>query len=303
MDRNGTTGSIVLLGSSGMLGQELLSVCEPLGGSFHAFADSEALDVSNRSAVLAAMASIRPTVILNATAYTNVDGAETEREKASRVNGDGPRNLAEAARIHGALLVHYSTDYVFSGEGRRPYAVCDPESPVNWYGESKLRGERAVREVGCRHLILRTSWLYAPHGRNFVQTILHHARTASELKVVTDQRGRPTLAADLARMTCQLIRCGVEGTFHVANSGDCSWFEFAGAIVDEAGFPCRIIPVETREFPRPAHRPQYSVLDLSKTASMLGQPRHWRDALSECMRIILNDHVPSASSAVRAPSN
>lgn len=291
-------GTVVLLGSSGMLGQELISACPELAKRMVAFADSTALDVTDEAAVRAALVPLKPAIIINATAYTNVDGAESDRDQAARVNGDGPGILARIAVEQGALLVHYSTDYVFNGEGRRPYAVTDPTDPVNWYGATKLAGEVAIRRSGCRHLIIRTSWLYAPHGRNFVQTILQHAAAKPELRVVMDQRGRPTLAADLAEMTCRLIHRGAEGTFHATNSGDCSWFEFAEAIVDEAGLACRVLPIETNEFPRPARRPRFSVLDLSGTTNLIGQPRHWLDALRACLREILPgaaNHLPTAA--------
>lgn len=281
----------VIIGSSGMLGQELLSVCRAEGGCPVTFADSQALDLTDAPAVRSAMKDARPEVIINAAAYTNVDLAEAEHERARAedVNHHAVGRLAEVARELGAVLVHYSTDYVFNGESTVPYPVDQPGDAINWYGETKRRGEEAIRAVGGEHLIIRASWLFAPHGRNFVKTIIDLAAVRGVLRVVTDQRGRPTLCADLAQMTCRLLRAGARGTFHGANEGDCSWFELAEAVVELAGLPCRVEPTVTAEFPRPARRPRFSVLDLSATTDRIGFGRHWRDALAECVDIILHD--------------
>lgn len=288
-----SSSRVVVLGSSGMLGQELLAAGRAAGWSVSVFADSSALDLTDHAAVREALERIRPTAILNATGYTNVDQAETDGDRADAVNHVAVGNLAVVARDLSATLVHYSTDYVFSGEASVPYAIDAPTGPINRYGHTKLAGEHAVRRSGCDHLIIRTSWLFAPHGSNFVNTILRLASERDSLRVVTDQRGRPTLCADLARSTCQLLKAGARGTLHGTNEGDCSWFEFAEAIVEQADLKCRIEPTVTAEFPRPAKRPRFSVLDLTATNDLIGFGRHWRDALADCLDIVLNDGRPA----------
>lgn len=280
---------LVLLGSSGMLGQELLSACRARGCSPITFADSTVLNVTDHEAVREELFAIRPSVIINATGYTNVDQAEAEHDRAAAVNHGAVANLANIAREIDATLVHYSTDYVFDGEASLPYAVDATTAPLNMYGRTKLDGERAIVESGCEYLIIRTSWLYAPHGTNFVNTILRLASERESLRVVTDQRGRPTLCADLAQITCRLLDAGARGVMHGTNEGDCSWFEFAEAIVETAGLDCRIEPTVTAEFPRPARRPRFSVLDLTEANDLIGFGRHWRDALADCIDIVLHD--------------
>lgn len=280
---------LVLLGSSGMLGQELLSACRARGCSPITFADSTVLNVTDHDAVREELFAIRPSVIINATGYTNVDQAEAEHDLAAAVNHGAVANLANIARELDATLVHYSTDYVFDGEANLPYAVDATTAPLNMYGRTKLNGERAIVKSGCEYLIIRTSWLYAPHGANFVNTILRLASERESLRVVTDQRGRPTLCADLAQITCRLLDAGARGVMHGTNEGDCSWFEFAEAIVETAGLDCRIEPTVTAEFPRPARRPRFSVLDLTEANDLIGFGRHWRDALADCIDIVLHD--------------
>lgn len=280
---------LVLLGSSGMLGQELLSACRARGCSPITFADSTVLNVTDHDAVREELFAIRPSVIINATGYTNVDQAEAEHDLAAAVNHGAVANLANIARELDATLVHYSTDYVFDGEANLPYAVDATTAPLNMYGRTKLDGERAIVKSGCEYLIIRTSWLYAPHGANFVNTILRLASERESLRVVTDQRGRPTLCADLAQITCRLLDAGARGVMHGTNEGDCSWFEFAEAIVETAGLNCRIEPTVTAEFPRPARRPRFSVLDLTEANDLIGFGRHWRDALADCIDIVLHD--------------
>lgn len=276
-----------------MLGQELLSVCRAHGSSPITFADSSVLDLTDHERVQRELTSIRPAVILNATGYTNVDQAESEGDRADAVNHLAVANLADIAAQLGATLVHYSTDYVFDGTASVPYVTDAKTNPINRYGASKLAGEQAIQSSGCEHLIIRTSWLYAPHGGNFANTILRLAAERESIRVVTDQRGRPTLCSDLAQLTCRLLDAGARGLFHGTNEGDCSWFEFAEAIVESAGLSCRVEPTVTAEFPRPARRPPFSVLDLSETNEAIGYGRHWRDALAECIDIVLNDGRPA----------
>ena len=270
-----------IIGSSGMLGQALMADCKARGIEAWGYAGRRALDVTDGDAVCKSLR--RAHVVINASGYTDVDGAESDPEAAMRVNHLGPANLARACRDTDALLVHYSTDYVFPGVTSSVNRVDDKPNPCNVYGLSKLAGERAIREVGCRHLIVRTSWLFAPYGRNFVRSILAEATRRPVLKVVADQTGRPTSCRDLAEMTFDLIEAGAQGTFHVANRGRCTWYEFAREIVDRIGSPCQLSPCKTSEFPRPAKRPAFSVLDLGETIKVIGKPRHWRPALRECL--------------------
>jgi dTDP-4-dehydrorhamnose reductase len=216
-------------------------------------------------------------------AYTDVDGAETDEARATAVNGAGVGHLARACREAGALLVHFGTDYVFSGDAKTPYPVDAPVDPRTAYGRSKAAGERALRESGAEHLYLRTSWLYAPWGKNFVRTIAALGRTRPELKVVDDQRGRPTSAEVLVQTTFALLARGARGFFHATDGGDCTWFELARAVVEGTGGSAQVLPCTSAEFPRPAPRPAYSVLELTRTEALLGPMRPWRETLRDVL--------------------
>ncbi len=266
-----------------MLGRSLQVVGARRGVGVDCIPDESHLDITDGDAVQSLLASAGPTVVINAAGFTDVDGAEGDPETADRVNHLGPANLAQSCRDIEALLVHYSTDYIFDGTASRPYRVDDPPNPVSCYGRSKWAGEQAIVRSGCRHLILRSSWLYAAHGRNFVRTILDLAAQRPVLDVVDDQKGRPTLCDDLAELTWRFLESGAEGTWHACNDGACSWYELAGAVVESAALNCTIRPCATSDHPRPARRPAFSVLDIDATADLLGRPRHWRDALKDCM--------------------
>jgi dTDP-4-dehydrorhamnose reductase len=222
-------------------------------------------------------------VVINCAAYTDVDGAEKHEADADAVNATGVENLARRCRDTGALLVHYSTDYVFDGLATTPYKVDEPRRPQNAYGRSKARGEEALERSGCAYLMIRTSWLYAPWGKNFVDTIAKLASEKPELRVVNDQRGRPASAEYLAERSLALLEKDARGTFHVTDGGECTWFEFASAIVAATGGKARLQPCTSAEFPRPATRPAYSVFDLSRTEALIGPSRHWRDNLADVL--------------------
>jgi dTDP-4-dehydrorhamnose reductase len=217
------------------------------------------------------------TSVINCSAYTDVDGAETHEAEATAINGAGVGLLAAHCRRLGAALVHFSTDYVFDGRATSPYTVDHPISPVNAYGRSKAAGEQAIRDSGCEHLIVRTSWLYAPWAKNFVLTMLGLGREKESLRVVSDQVGRPTSAQYLARRSLELLECGARGTFHVTDGGSCSWHELASMVIEASGSTCRVDPCTSEEFVRPAKRPPYSILDLSKTEALLGPSTDWRE--------------------------
>jgi dTDP-4-dehydrorhamnose reductase len=250
--------------------------------------------VTDRDAVRAAVASTEPDLVLNAAAYTQVDAAESEADLAARVNAEGPAWLAEACAADGVPLIQISTDYVFDGRSRRPYRPEDSTNPLSVYGRTKWEGEQAVRERLPQHLIVRTSWVYAPHGRNFFRTMTRLAREQATLRVVADQRGCPTLAADLARALVGAAAGAMErpdrwGTYHFCNAGETTWHGFASAIV--AGLASQpevvarsVLPITTSDHPRPAVRPAYSVLDTTSWTAAFGlPPRPWQEALADAL--------------------
>lgn len=223
-------------------------------------------------------------LVINCAAYTDVDGAESRYDLASAINAAGVAQLALRCKTIGAKLVHYSTDYVFDGQATTPYRVDHPRQPVNAYGRSKAAGELAVEQSGCDYLLIRTSWLYAPWGKNFVRTITRLARQRPQLKVVADQFGRPTSAQHLAAMSLALLEHQVSGTYHVTDGGQCSWHQFATVVAAAANPACRVNPCTTAEYPTPARRPAYSVLDLSKTEALLGSMPPWQSNLADVLR-------------------
>jgi len=223
-------------------------------------------------------------LVVNAAAWTDVDGAEEHENRATAANAEAVERIARRCTEMDAVLVSYSTDYVFAGDGDSPYRVDGPVSPVNAYGRSKAEGERRLRAVGSEHLLIRTSWVYAPWGKNFVRTIRGLARDRDELRVVDDQRGRPTSAQHLASGSLELYLKGGGGVWHLCDDGECSWHELACAIIDHDGSACRVDPCTSAEFPRPAKRPGYSTLDLTETIDLIGRPGHWCENLRSVLR-------------------
>jgi len=253
-------------------------------------------DLVDPSGIAAFVQAARPDVIINAAAYTAVDLAETERDAAFAINADSVGALAKIAASLDALLVHYSTDYVFDGSSSTPYREDDPVAPANTYGASKLAGEEAIRSNGCRHLILRTAWVYGPTGKNFFLTILRLAAERRELGIVADQIGCPTSTLWLADATAQILsgsaaeEATLRVTAHAVCAGQCSWFDFANAIVDGAkergeDLACETIkPLTTADYPTPAARPAYSVLDTTRLRQTFSvTPLDWRDALDRVL--------------------
>jgi dTDP-4-dehydrorhamnose reductase len=214
--------------------------------------------------------------VINCSAFTDVDGAETREAEATAINGAGVALLAAHCKRLGATLVHFSTDYVFDGKATTPYAVDHEISPVNAYGRSKAAGEAAIRASGCEHIIVRTSWLYAPWAKNFVLTMEALGRSQQSIRVVNDQVGRPTSAQYLAERSLALLERGARGTFHVTDGGSCSWHELASAVIAATGSACRVDACTSEEFVRPAARPAYSILDLSETETVIGPSIDWR---------------------------
>ena len=271
---------ILVVGSNGMLGRDLMQV---LAGDVRGV-DIEEIDITSFESTRRVLLTLKPGIVVNCAAYTDVDGCESNRERAMQVNGEGVAHLAMAAREIGARLVHVSTDYVFDGNKESPWLEDDPVNPLSVYGESKLAGEMNARMV-ADHLIVRTQWLYGLHGKNFVETMLRLGSEKKELAVVNDQIGSPTWTVDLSLAMKSLIDRGCRGTYHAANAGFCSWNGFAGAIFEEAGLDVTVKPMSTPELGRPAARPLYSVLDCSKLAEDTGfRPEPWRDALRKYLR-------------------
>jgi dTDP-4-dehydrorhamnose reductase len=265
---------ILLTGRNGQVGYELERTLAPLG-DVCAF-DHKQLDLADPIAIISRVREVKPDVIVNAAAYTAVDQAEKDVEQAMLVNAAGPGFLAAEAKAVGALLVHYSTDYVFDGTKTTPYTEDDATNPLSVYGKSKLAGEKAIQAAGGRHLILRTSWVYGPRGKNFFLTMLRLAREREELRVVNDQHGAPTSSIALAGATVEILqRHGTDahGLFHLTASGETTWFGFTEAIIHlaRATLPHapRVVPIATAEYPTPAVRPRYSVLDCTKASRSL----------------------------------
>lgn len=281
---------ILLTGAGGQLGATLKLALAHLG-EVAAF-DKAMLDITDADAVVRTCRDIAPQVIVNAAAHTAVDKAESEPALAHAVNARAPGILAGEATRLGALLVHYSTDYVFDGAKRAPYVETDPVAPLGVYGASKLEGERAIAASGCAHLILRTSWVYAPHGKNFLLTMLRLAETREELRVVDDQRGAPTSCALLAAETARLLSLpqvhSARGLYHLTAGGEVTWCGFARAIFERRARAGQRVPrvtaIATSEFPTPARRPAYSVLGNAQLAADFAwrQPS-WEAGLDEAL--------------------
>lgn len=288
---------LLLLGGNGQVGRELRRSLRAIGDVVVATRDGVGADAMADFDVKASLsglvARIAPDVVVNAAAHTAVDKAEADADAAFRINAEAPETLARACTASGALLVHYSTDYVFDGGATRPYREEDATAPLGVYGASKLAGEEAIRASGARHVILRTAWVYAAHGRNFLLTMLRLAAERDELRVVADQVGAPTPASWIADATAAVLRQGVagSGTWHLTAGGQTSWHGFADAIVDEAHAlgliprKPRVVAIPTSDYPTPAKRPAYSVLDTASLRRDFGIfPPDWREGLHTTLR-------------------
>lgn len=286
---------ILITGSKGQLGSELKKILKiqesELGAISDIFkssyidcVDVEELDITDKEAVTAYVKNFKPNIIINCAAYTNVDGCEKNKDDAFRVNAIGARNMAIAAEKVNTKLVHISTDYVFAGDGSKPYREFDRPNPQNVYGASKYLGEQYVRDFCSRYFIVRTSWLYGYVGKNFVKTIMKAGRERSSLKVVNDQIGNPTNAVDLAYHVLKIATTEEYGIYHCSGTGECSWFDFASKVIEYAGIKAIVSPCTTEEYPRPAKRPAYSVLDnMMLRCTVEDEMRPWQDALKYFM--------------------
>jgi dTDP-4-dehydrorhamnose reductase len=289
---------VLVTGCRGQVGTEVVRALQDIA-EVRAH-DRSTLDLADTASLAARVREARPQVIVNAAAYTAVDQAETDEARAHLVNGEAPGILGEEARRAGAVLLHFSTDYVFDGSKAGPYVEDDPTAPLNAYGRSKLAGERSIAASGCDHVILRTSWVYGPHGKNFMLTMLRLAATREELRIVDDQRGAPTSSLQLAALTRELLapRGSLEanslerlrsgrGTYHATAAGETTWFGFAQAIFETAtGLPRRprLVPIASSEYPTPARRPANSVLSNERLARAFGaRIPPWREGLAQSL--------------------
>jgi dTDP-4-dehydrorhamnose reductase len=269
---------LLVTGAGGMLGHDVVSEAESRGHEVVGLARAD-LDITDATAVRAAVRDATPDAVVNCAAWTDVDGAEEREDEATAVNGAGAGHVAQACAATGALCVQVSTDYVFEGHGRAPFVEHDPTAPINAYGRSKLNGETAVAEAGPKHIIVRSSWLFGSHGRNFVATMLALGDERDEVRVVSDQIGCPTYTCHLADALVDLAGTEAYGIHHVAGAGACSWHKFAVEIFRQAGVECRVDPATTAEMDRPARRPAYSVLQSARSDSVVLP--EWRDGLHD----------------------
>jgi dTDP-4-dehydrorhamnose reductase len=282
--------NILVTGAKGQLGSDLRDISGNYNHRFF-FTDIEELDITRREAIQQYLVSEKIQCIINCAAYTAVDKAESEPETARLINEDAVRNLAETAAAMGIFMVHTSTDYVFAGDGSRPYTEEDDVNPQSVYGHTKLGGERAMIASEVNGIIVRTSWLYSSHGNNFVKTMMRLAREIGALRVISDQAGTPTYSHDLAKAILDILpqAMSIKGTeiFHYSNSGETNWYEFAVAITRLAGIPCTVTPITTAEYPTAAKRPQYSILSKQKIISRFGITiPQWHDSLSDCIKLL-----------------
>ncbi|MGD0348629.1 MAG: dTDP-4-dehydrorhamnose reductase [Terracidiphilus sp.] len=293
---------ILIVGNAGQLGRELEKIFAGFGSIVGV--DRESVDLAAPAQTRELVRRVSPDIILNAAAYTAVDRAESERDLAYAINEGAPRVLAEEARKRNAILVHYSTDYVFDGGKSSPWVETDAPGPLNVYGASKLAGERAVENIGGKFLIFRTSWVYGPHGNNFLLTMLRLARERDRLSIVDDQIGGPTTSIELARATHSIVtgilagRLGAPedwaGLYHMTCGGSVSWFGFAQAIFARSAEklaikPPTLTPISTKDYPTPAARPRYSVLSNAKLHARFGvELSSWESALEETLQALRN---------------
>lgn len=280
--------NILITGCKGQLGTEINKIAST--GTCHNwfFTDVDTLDICDEQAVENYFSTNDIQVCINCAAYTAVDKAEDEPELALKINAKAPQILAQTCKKHDTLLVHVSTDYVFSGNGSSPYQENEPVAPQSVYGSTKAEGEKLIRESGCNYFIIRTAWLYSATGKNFVKTMLMLADTRDEINVVCDQKGTPTWAYDLAEMLIHIVnRNGlkpVHETFHFTNEGIITWYDFTVAIMEIAGKTCKVNPITTDQYPAKAHRPAYSVLDKTKIKAYTNRAiPFWRDSLVKCI--------------------
>lgn len=277
---------ILITGANGQLGTELHEILEREFPGQTLYTDVQELDLTNAKAVDSYVANNEITHIVNCAAYTAVDRAEEEKMLCAAVNTDAVKNLAMAADANGAKIIHISTDYVFDGTNHRPYRESDKVNPISQYGTTKRKGETLLLALAPQAIIIRTAWLYSSHGKNFVKTMLRLADSQPEIKVVCDQIGTPTFARDLARAVVKVLQSHqwVPGIYHFTDEGAASWYDFAKAIFRIAGKDVKVTPIPTEDYPTPASRPSYSILDRTRIKATYGiEIPHWEEALADCL--------------------
>jgi dTDP-4-dehydrorhamnose reductase len=268
---------LLVLGAGGMLSTALVQELATRRCETIALSETDC-DITNYSNCVEAIRGVQPRTVINCAAYTDVDGAESRRELAHAVNAIGSRHVAEAAGASEVRCVYISTDYVFDGRKDEPYIESDPTNPVNAYGESKAVGEKECAANAPEHAIIRSSWLYGPHGRNFVLTVLRLAAEGKPLRVVADQVGSPTYTRDFARAIADIALGSETGFFHVTNSGSCSWYELAQAVLENTGSTTEVVPITSAEYKAAARRPINSRMASTRPGAFAALP-HWKDAL------------------------
>jgi dTDP-4-dehydrorhamnose reductase len=293
------TKTIIVTGGSGQLGQSIRSLVGSDSGYLYLFPNREELNLNDCASIDAFFAGKEFDLIINCAAYTAVDQAEAEPELADQINHMAVNKLAKMVASRQARLIHISTDYVFAGENFKPYIESDKVAPQGEYGFSKLRGEQAIESLMPNNaLIIRTSWVYSAFGNNFVKTMLKLASQRDELNVIYDQVGTPTYAADLAQAIIQIAQSdGFNNNtfktelYHYSNEGVCSWYDFAISIFELSGVSCQVLPIETKDYPTPAKRPHYSVLNKAKIKQAYGiQIPYWKEALQRCLQVLEDNH-------------
>ncbi len=284
--------TILVTGANGQVGYELKNLAAQYPNFQFVFTTRQGLDITNPEAIQALFAEYSIDYCINCAAYTAVDKAETETELAQAVNVEGVKNLAHACFTHQAQLIHFSTDYVYHTDHQKPYKETDQTSPKTIYAKTKLEGERVATTLLPSTIIIRTSWVYSSHGNNFVKTMLKLGRKLDNLNVIFDQIGTPTYARDLAQATLQIIKSHADltpysGIYHYSNEGVTSWYDFATAIFEYKNIDCPIQPIETKDYPTPAKRPHFSVLNKTKikTTFNLSIP-HWQVSLKACLDLL-----------------
>lgn len=279
---------ILVTGANGQLGTAIKKESSTFPDLTIFYTDIEETDICSKESVQLALKKYAPNVVVNCAAYTAVDKAEDEEDKAFALNADAPANLAEQCKLMGVKLIHISTDYVFDGKSNVPYVETDKVNPQSVYGKSKLEGELRSMALG-NTMVIRTSWLYSAYGNNFMKTMLKYGKERPELRVVFDQTGTPTLANDLAYAILRIAespeRLFIPEIFHFSNQGVCSWYDFAYEIIKQAGLTTKITPITTSDYPTKAIRPQYSVLNKQKITNLLEMEiPHWRQSLVKCLQ-------------------
>jgi len=280
--------NILIIGSNGQLGSEIreeIALFPDLKGHFY---DLPEIDITDPTSVASKIKEHAINIMINCAAYTAVDQAEDDSDTAFLINRHGSEVLARLCKKYDLKLIHISTDYVFNGSACIPYKETDTTDPIGIYGKSKLAGEEVIRKINRAHLIIRTAWLYSSYGNNFVKTMLRLGREKDTIRVISDQVGSPTYARDLARVILTIINqdsTKIKGQiYHFTNEGVCSWYDFARAIMEIKNLQCRVQPIATKDYPTPAARPHYSVLDLAKIKADWGlEIPYWRDSLTECL--------------------